>query len=111
MFAGSKVGLGVKVAGLPRFYRRYDNEHRAMGWMSRLARTVFPPVDSNGSVSIAATASSNWTRTVTPSICRGMPTGCHRYAADRFSRGESCAPITRNTLMAAKSTTTASMHT
>ncbi len=29
MFAGSKVGLGVKVAGITRFYRRYDNEHRA----------------------------------------------------------------------------------
>lgn len=41
MFAGSKVGLGVKVAGITRILPTVRQRTPGVGWMSRLARTVF----------------------------------------------------------------------
>lgn len=43
MFAGSKVGLGVKVAGITQDFTDGTTTNTGAGWMSRLARTVFPP--------------------------------------------------------------------
>ena len=41
MFAGSKVGLGVKVAGITRTLPTVPRPTPAAGWMLLSARTVF----------------------------------------------------------------------
>ncbi len=95
MFAGSKVGLGVKVAGITQdFYRRYDNGTPGAGWMSRLARTVFfRLVDSNGSVFYSRNGQFKLDENRNLVNMQGMQlTGYsgHRYAADHSAGGESC---------------------
>ncbi len=81
MFAGSKVGLGVKVAGLPRTLPTAPPPVPDARWTWRLARTVFS-VWSTATVpfTTAVTASSSLMRTAIWSTCRAER---HRLSGNR----------------------------
>lgn len=66
MFAGSKIGLGVKVAGITQDFNDGTTTSTGRGLDVALSGNgFFRLVDSNGSVYYSRNGSSNWTRTVT----------------------------------------------
>lgn len=71
MFAGSKVGLGVKVAGITQTLPMAPPRIPAVGWTLPLARTVSSVWSTaTGLFSSAVTVNSNSIKTVISSTCR-----------------------------------------
>lgn len=113
MFAGSKVGLGVKVAGITRDFTDGTTTNTGRGLDVAISQNgFFRPVDSNGSVFYSRNGQFKLDENRNGQYAGDAVDRLsgHRYAADH-SAGANPAPITiPNTLMAAKSTTTASMQ-
>ena len=112
MFAGSKVGLGVKVAGITDFTDG-TTTNTGRGRTLPSARTVSSVWSMlTARCSTAVTASSSWTKTVTVNM-QGMQLTGYPVAGtpSTVQTGANPQPINiPTTLMAAKATTTASQQ-
>ena len=89
MFAGSKVGLGVKVAGITQdFTGWHDHQHRARSGRCYQPERFFRLVDSNGSVFYSRNGQFKLDETVTREYARFTADGLpgNRYAADYSAR-------------------------
>lgn len=114
MFAGSKVGLGVKVAGITQDFTDGTTTNTGRGLDVAISQNgFFRMVDSNGSVFYSRNGQFKLDENRNIVNMQGLQlTG---YPASgtppTIQQGANPAPITiPNTLMAAKTTTTASMQ-
>lgn len=114
MFAGSKVGLGVKVAGITQDFTDGTTTNTGRGLDVAISQNgFFRLVDSNGSVFYSRNGQFKLDENRNLVNMQGMQlTGYPATGTPpTIQQGANPAPITiPNTLMAAKSTTTASMQ-
>ena len=114
MFAGSKVGLGVKVAGITQDFTDGTTTNTGRGLDVAISQNgFFRMVDSNGSVFYSRNGQFKLDENRNIVNMQGLQlTGYPATGTPpTVQQGANPAPITiPNTLMAAKSTTTASMQ-
>ncbi|CAI9389201.1 TPA: flagellar hook protein FlgE [Citrobacter amalonaticus] len=114
MFAGSKVGLGVKVAGITQDFTDGTTTNTGRGLDVAISQNgFFRLVDSNGSVFYSRNGQFKLDENRNLVNMQGMQlTGYPATGTPpTIQQGANPAPITiPNTLMAAKATTTASMQ-
>ena len=114
MFAGSKVGLGVKVAGITQDFTDGTTTNTGRGLDVAISQNgFFRMVDSNGSVFFSRNGQFKLDENRNIVNMQGLQlTGYPATGTPpTVQQGANPAPITiPNTLMAAKSTTTASMQ-
>ncbi|WP_270422562.1 flagellar hook protein FlgE [Citrobacter portucalensis] len=114
MFAGSKVGLGVKVAGITQDFTDGTTTNTGRGLDVAISQNgFFRMVDSNGSVFYSRNGQFKLDENRNIVNMQGLQlTGYPATGTPpTIQQGANPAPITiPNTLMAAKSTTTASMQ-
>ena len=114
MFAGSKVGLGVKVAGITQDFTDGTTTNTGRGLDVAISQNgFFRMVDSNGSVFYSRNGQFKLDENRNIVNMQGLQlTGYQATGTPpTVQQGANPAPITiPNTLMAAKSTTTASMQ-
>lgn len=114
MFAGSKVGLGVKVAGITQDFTDGTTTNTGRGLDVAISQNgFFRMVDSNGSVFYSRNGQFKLDENRNIVNMQGLQlTGYPATGTPpTVQQGVNRAPITiPNTLMAAKSTTTASMQ-
>ncbi|HEI8960785.1 TPA: flagellar hook protein FlgE [Citrobacter freundii] len=114
MFAGSKVGLGVKVAGITQDFTDGTTTNTGRGLDVAISQNgFFRMVDSNGSVFYSRNGQFKLDENRNIVNMQGLQlTGYPAIGTPpTVQQGANPAPITiPNTLMAAKSTTTASMQ-
>ena len=114
MFAGSKVGLGVKVAGITQDFTDGTTTNTGRGLDVAISQNgFFRMVDSNGSVFYSRNGQFKLDENRNIVNMQGLQlTGYPATGTPpTIQQGANPAPITiSNTLMAAKTTTTASMQ-
>ena len=114
MFAGSKVGLGVKVAGITQDFTDGTTTNTGRGLDVAISQNgFFRMVDSNGSVFFSRNGQFKLDQNRNIVNMQGLQlTGYPATGTPpTIQQGANPAPITiPNTLMAAKTTTTASMQ-